>query len=152
MNYEKAIEIIKEFEGLRLVAYLCPRGIPTIGYGHTKTVTHEDVENKLSITKEKAEELLMSDLKDTISNVDKIIFTPLNENQFNALYSFVFNIGIWKFEKSTLFKYVTDHGFISNADGVLAAGDEFLKWVFAGGHHLDGLERRRLKERSLFLS
>lgn len=134
----KGLDIVKEAEGLRLSAYLCPAGIPTIGYGHTKGVKLGD-----TCTKEQAEEWLENDFFMAKNDVRAVVKVPLRENQLDALASFVFNLGVRKLIQSTLLKKL-------NAGDYSGAAAEFDKWVFAGKVKLNGLIKRRAKERQLF--
>ena len=132
------LDIVKEAEGLRLSAYLCPAGIPTIGYGHTKGVKLGD-----TCTKEQAEKWLENDFFTAKQEVKAVVKVPLKENQLDALASFVFNLGVRKLIQSTLLKKL-------NAGDYSGAAAEFDKWVFAGKVKLIGLIKRRAKERKLF--
>ena len=134
------LDIVKEAEGLRLSAYLCPAGIPTIGYGHTKGVKLGD-----TCTREQAEEWLENDFFMAKQDVKAVVRVPLRENQLDALASFVFNLGVRKLIQSTLLKKL-------NAGDYSGAAAEFDKWVFAGKVKLNGLIKRRAKERNLFES
>lgn len=132
------INIVKFYEGLRLQAYLCPAGVPTIGYGHTQNV-------KLGMTcnQKQAEEWLESDFFLAKRDVKAVVKVPLKENQLDALASFVFNLGARKFSQSTLLKKL-------NAGDYGGAAREFDKWVYSGGKKLNGLIARRAAERKLF--
>lgn len=132
------IDLIKQFEGLRLESYLCPAGIPTVGWGHTKNV-------KLGqkITREQAERYLADDYLEAESQVANCVKVPLKVNQLDALTSFVFNLGIGNLRSSTLLKKLNKADY----DG---AAQEFDKWVFSGGKKLAGLVKRRAAERKLF--
>lgn len=136
----KGINLIKQFEGLRLVAYKCPAGVLTIGYGHTKGVKPGD-----TTTAEYAEQLLISDLKTAETVVGRECPT-LNQNQFDALVSFVFNCGEGNFRKSTLLKCVK-----ANPDG-MNIRTELARWNKADGSVLPGLIRRRKAETELYFS
>jgi len=136
---QEGLDLIKEFEGLELNAYRDAVGVWTIGYGHTRTTT-----SNMVITEKKAEALLLEDIKDAEDAVNKMVLVPLNENQFSALVSFVFNLGAGNFKKSTLLKEI-------NKNNWLLAANEFDKWVYAGGKVLNGLVRRRKAEKELFL-
>jgi lysozyme len=131
------IALIKRFEGLRLKAYLCPAGIATIGYGHTYLVNINDP----AITEEEADRLLAEDLKLYEKAVTEMVKVPINQNQFDALISFAFNLGTGALRGSTLMKKL-------NAGQPCSA--EFDRWVFAAGKALPGLVRRRAAERRLF--
>jgi len=134
------LDLIKQFEGLRTTAYRCSAGILTIGYGHTHGVKTGDV-----ITPQQADEYLREDVQIAELNVNTNIKTPLTQNQFDALVSFVFNVGAGNFVKSTLLKKL-------NAGDYSGAADELLKWVNAGGKPLEGLRKRRTAERERFLA
>lgn len=142
---ERGIELIKMFEGFSSIIYLCPSGYPTIGYGHV--VTPEERERfRNGITKDKAEELLKSDLRKferLIKHSLKAV--KLHEYCFDALISFAYNVGFYAFRASTLRRKIINNELLS-------AGDEFLRWVFAGGRKLKGLVVRRSLERDLFLT
>ena len=132
------LALIKEFEGLKLVAYLDSVGVPTIGYGHTK-----DVKIGVRCTQEEADAWLLEDLKDAETCVNGAVTVPLTQNEFDALVSFVFNFGCTKFRGSTLLRKLLD----SDYDG---AALEFRRWDRAGGQVLAGLTRRRAAEERLF--
>ena len=134
---ESMIAVIKKFEGLRLKAYKCPAGVFTIGYGHTENVFADSEISELM-----ADQILRKDLQkfeQTINDLD----LPLLQCEFDALVSFVFNVGIGNFNKSTLKKLLSQKKFFY-------AAKEFDKWVFAGGKKLPGLQNRRNKERKIF--
>ena len=134
------LDIVRFYEGLRLQAYLCPAGIPTIGYGHTKNVKLGDV-----CTKQQAEEWLENDFFMAKTDVKAVVKVPLRQNQLEALSSFVFNLGVRKLIQSTLLKKL-------NAGDYTGAASEFDKWVYSGGVKLTGLIKRRAAEKQLFLS
>ncbi len=134
------VDIVKRWEGCKLSAYLCPAGVPTIGYGHTG-----DVKIGQKITQHQAEVILALDLEEFEEGVsDLMVGTPLTENEFSALVSFAFNVGITALSKSTLRRKI--------ASGNETAPDEFLKWTRAGGKILPGLVSRRAEERALYVS
>lgn len=139
MKTSKAgIELIKRHEGLRLAAYLCPAGVPTIGYGHTKGVRLGQV-----ITEAEAEKLLIQDLKTAEDEINRHLL-PLKQHQFDSLTSFVFNVGVGSFRSSTLLKRLkidVNHPDIKN---------QFGRWIYAGGKRLDGLVKRRAEEAKLY--
>ena len=134
------IDIIKKFEGCKLKAYLCPAGIPTIGYGHTYGVKLDR-----TITQDQANILLEQDYQDALNGVEELIKVPLSENQIGALASFVFNLGRGKLLGSTLRKKL-------NQGDYKGAAEEFDKWVFSKGVKLNGLIARRAAEKALFES
>jgi len=136
----KGIDLIKRFEGLKFEAYRDSVGIPTIGYGHTHNVKMGDV-----ITGEQADKYLREDLLVAELTINTNVRVNLTQNQFDALASFVFNLGSGNFVKSTLLKKL-------NAGDFAGAADEFGKWVNAGSKKLAGLVKRRTAEREVFIS
>jgi len=140
----KGIELIKSFEGLKLNAYICPAGVPTIGYGTTR-VNGQPVQMGSVITESQASGYLKSDLQQFESAVNAAVKVPLTQNQFDALVSFTYNLGAGNLRSSTLLKKL-------NASDYAGAADEFPKWNKAGGKELAGLTRRRNAERDLCLS
>jgi GH24 family phage-related lysozyme (muramidase) len=136
--------IIKEFEGFRAIAYLCQAGVWTVGYGTTR-INGKLVTESVKITTEEAELFLEQDLKAFEDAVNQNVTVELNQNQFDALVSFVYNVGVGNFKKSTLLKKL-------NASKKTEAADEFLKWNRAAGVVSKGLTKRRKAERELFLS
>lgn len=138
---DKGIELIKQFEGCKLTAYLCPAGVLTIGYGHTGP----GVTPNLKISINEAERLLRLDLVRFEAGVAQAVTMPLNQSQFDALVSFTYNLGVGALRGSTLLK-------VLNTGYYQAAAEQFAKWNKAGGRVLPGLTRRRGAERALFLS
>jgi lysozyme len=144
---QKGIDLIKKYEGLKLKPYLCPAGVATIGYGNTfyedgRRVRMTDPQ----ITEERASELLSHTLKTFEKYVDSYCRDDINQNQFDALVSFAFNLGPYNLKNSTLLKKV-------NADpNDSEIRKEFLKWTKAGGRVLKGLVRRRTEESDLYFS
>lgn len=134
----KGIPIIKQYEGLKLEAYLCPAGIPTIGYGHTRGVK---LGQKISAAQ--AEVFLDHDYEEAEDAVKRLITVPLTDNQLGALTSFVFNLGEGRLLGSTLRRKL-------NSGDYKGAAAEFDKWVYSGGKKLNGLVARRAAERKLF--
>ena len=135
---QDCIDIVKEFEGFRENAYLCPAGVWTIGYGTTKGVTSGD-----TVTEQEAEELLMEDLTEASKAVEELVDIPLTQAQYDALVSFVYNVGREAFRQSTLLRLL-------NSNNTEAAALQFSRWNKANGKVLPGLTRRRLAERQLF--
>lgn len=136
----KGIALIIEFEGLRLKAYKCPGGVWTIGYGHTA-----GVKLGMVITEKQAEEYLKADLIAFEKYLNGLRLA-LNQNQFDALISFIYNVGTDNFTSSTLLRKIK-HNPQDNS-----IMDEFLKWVYSKGRVLPGLQRRRLAEMKLYFS
>lgn len=146
----RGIYIIKDFEGLRLTSYLCPAGVWTVGYGHTKTA-----KPGMTITLEKAEELLRGDLRAyernvNHANVNRVAngHPSLTQNQFDALVSFDFNTGGMG-RRGTGIRKAVEGG----ADSQVPV--QMLRWTFAttasGARvRMRGLERRREAEAKLW--
>src|SRR5690625_740647 len=142
------VDLIKEFEGLRLTAYQDSVGVWTIGYGHTNNTASADkypVYAGQTISKAKAETILKADLITFENAVNNYVTVSINQNQFDALVSFSFNLGAGALRTSTLLQK------LNNGD-VNGAANEFGRWVNAGGVQLPGLVRRREAEKQLFLS
>lgn len=143
----KGLELIKSFEGFYSKPYLDPIGIPTIGYGATyypnkKKVTMKDK----PLTEKEASELLKEMMTTYENDVKRLVKRELNQNQFDALVSFTYNLGATNLGKSTLLKKVN-----KNPNDTTIA-NEFLKWNRAGGKVLNGLTKRRKDEASLYFS
>lgn len=137
---DEAVRIVAKWEGFKPLAYLCPAGVPTIGFGHTKTVSRADVATGRKITRADAEALLRRDLEDARAKLYRAsapAMASLTRQQYAALISFAYNLG-W-----------------SNRWGIARAlrdgriGDvpaEMRKFVNAGGRRLQGLVNRREDE------
>lgn len=138
---EKGLTLVKNFEGLELKAYKDSVGILTIGYGSTGPHVTQGME----ITTEQAESLLKSDVGRFEKGVQELVKVPLNQNQFDALVSFSFNLGLGNLKSSTLLRKL-------NSLDYAGAANEFTRWNRAGGVVLKGLTRRREAEKALFLS
>lgn len=143
----KGLNLIKQFEGLLLKPYKCPAGIPTIGYGATYypsglKVTMQDK----AITEGQASTMLMNMLKTYERAVDSFCRDDINQNQFDALCAFAYNVGINALKNSTLLKKVN-----KNPDDPTIRA-EFLKWNKANGRALKGLTNRRIAEADLYES
>jgi len=140
-DLEPALDLIRQFEGSRLEAYLCPVGVWTIGYGHTGP----NVKPGLKITQADAEALLLSDIDRFARAVDTWIKVKLSNNQRCALISFTFNVGIGALQESTLRKRLNN-----GEDAVKVAMEELPRWNKGDGKILEGLVRRRKAEVDLF--
>ena len=143
----KGYLLITKFEGLSLKPYLCSAKIPTIGYGNTyypdgKRVILLDKD----ITKQQAFDMFKEVANRFAKRVDELVTSNINQNQFNALVSFAYNVGTGNFSSSTLLKKVN-----RNPDD-LTIKNEFLKWNKAGGKVLNGLTNRRNEEAILYFS
>ena len=136
-------KLIKSFEGFRAIAYICPAGVPTIGYGTTR-INGSRVKEGMKITSDEAEVFLEQDLKVFEDAINHNVLVEINQNQFDALVSFVYNVGIANFKKSTLLKKL-NKGYYEEAS------NQLLRWTRAGGKVLNGLVRRREAEKELFL-
>lgn len=143
---KQGIQLVKSFEGCFLNAYLCPAKVWTIGYGNTKYQNGTAVKQGDKITQEQAEALLSDILAEFSKDVSKLIKVELNDNQFSALVSFAFNLGIGALSKSTLLKKVNANPNDKTIE------NEFMRWVSAGGKKLNGLVRRRTAESNLYFS
>ena len=141
MNLDKAIEIIKRYEGCKLKAYLCPAGVWTIGWGETEGVCKD-----MEWTQNLADYYLLKRVNEIAVAINNLVKVKLNDNQLCALVSFVYNCGIGAFQKSTLFQEIN-----SDRDS-LKIKDEFMKWVTAKGVRLQGLVNRRDAEAKLYFS
>ena len=142
---QRGLDLIKKFEGFSPVPYLCPAGVPTIGYGTTYYEEGLPVSmvDKV-ITEEMAEDLLKKHVETYENGVKQGVKQSINQNQFDALVSFTYNVGVANFLRSTLLKKVN----IDPYD--LTIEKEFLKWVNAGGKRLAGLVKRRQMESQLY--
>lgn len=142
---QKCVDLIKQFEGYKDKAYLCPAGVATIGYGSTMWNDGRRVQMGDKITKEGAELLLHWELN---NKAIALYGLNVNQNQADAILSFVFNLGIGAFQKSTLIKKIR----LNPNDPTIR--DEFMKWNKArvGGKliELKGLTRRRIAESNLY--
>lgn len=134
------IDLIKRYEGFGAKRYICPAGLPTIGYGH---VILAGEKFPAVMTKTQAEKLLALDLKKYEAPVNKLVRVPLTQGQFDALVSFVYNIGAGKFQSSTLLKML-------NLGDYAGARGQFMRWNKANGQVLAGLTARRAAEANLF--
>lgn len=162
-NLQPAIELIKRFEGIadgnpatvNLDPYLCPAGVWTIGWGHTvrdsigrqvkgaenKKKAHSIYQNGIAM--EEAERLLAEDVLDFALAIDELINVEINDNQFCAMVSFAFNVGLGAFERSTMLRLLNKGEFDS-------VPSQIMRWTKAGGRELKGLKRRREAESELW--
>ena len=182
---EEGLALIKRFEGFAAKPYLCPAGKWTVGYGHVlapqsvipapergSRVTNTGLTNnprsprKTGMTEEEAEILLLQDLAPVESAINRLVTVPLSQNQFDALCSLVYNIGVGAFARSTLLRLLSSrahadrHGTDTEPSHAreLDTGlrrydevsDQFLRWIYAGGKPLPGLKNRRRAEKDLF--
>lgn len=147
----RGLALIKEFEGCELSAYPDPGtgGEPwTIGYGHTgdcAAISLGTVAPGMAITQEQADALLRADLASFERGVNALCSRAINSNQFSALVSFAYNLGLGALANSSLMRCV-------NAGDFAGADARFGAWVYADGAILPGLVRRRAAEAALFAS
>jgi lysozyme len=137
---EEGLSLIKRFEGCRLESYKCSGGVWTIGYGHTENVNEGD-----TITQEKADKLLKSDIESFEVYVNYSVMVELDQGQFDALVAWTFNLGPGNLRESTMLKKLNKADYTS-------VPNEMKRWNKAGGKTLDGLIRRRNAEALLFQS
>lgn len=138
---QAGVDLIKSFEGCRLKAYKDIVGVVTIGYGHTG----DDIYENQIISQDEADQLLLDDLCIFEKGVTSFVSCPLTQNQFDALVSFSYNLGLTALKTSTLLKKLNNEDYGE-------AADEFLKWDKAGGVVVPGILRRRQLEQALFLT
>jgi lysozyme len=134
----KGIDLIKHFEGCETTAYKCPAGVWTIGYGHIKGVQEGDV-----ITEQQAHDMLVEELNEYENYINSSVTSALNQDQFDAMVSWVYNLGNGNLNTSTLLKVLNNGDY----DAVPA---QIMRWNKAGGKVLEGLTRRRKAEADLF--
>lgn len=138
---QRSVNLIKKFEGFFTNAYICPAGKVTIGFGSTMWSDGKKIKMGEKITHEDAEKLMFWELKNKEYCLAKL---KLNQNQFDALMSFVYNVGCGNLLKSTLYK----KAFINPNDPTIK--DELLRWVNKGSPFEKGLRRRRNEESKLY--
>jgi len=138
---QKGINMLKSFEGYSPTNYLCQAKKPTIGYGHVI----KKGENFSLVDKKTAENMLRKDVKTAERAVEDNVKVALTKNQYDALASFVYNIGANAFINSTLLREL-------NSGNYTSAANQFDRWVYAGGKISRGLANRRAEEKKLFLS
>ena len=134
----EGLSLIKKFEGCELDAYKCAAGVPTIGYGST-----HGIEMGMSISRARAEELLLEDIAKFEDHVNNNVKVPLNQNQFDAMVSWTFNLGGGNLKSSTLLK-------VLNGSDYTDVPNQIKRWNKANGKVLEGLIRRREAEALLF--
>lgn len=143
---ENGIKLIEQFEGFRSKPYLCSAGVPTIGIGSTRYANGAPVKlTDQPITLEQARGILSKTIKPFEDAVNRYVQVPINQNQFDALVSFAYNLGAQALRTSTLLKKL-------NANDKIGAAHEFDKWVYVGRKKIQGLVNRRRSEKILFLT
>ena len=144
---KNGLKLIAKFEGFRSEPYLDAVGVPTIGFGNTFYPDGKKVKmGDPGITEDEAIVLLKTVVAQFEEQVDKAVLRELNQNQFDALVSFTYNLGIGNLKSSTLLQKVNKNP----CDPSIA--DEFNKWVYAGGKVLNGLVTRRKEEAKLYFT
>ena len=133
------IKLIKDFEGCKLYAYRCPAGVWTIGYGNTS-----HAKAGMSITMQQAEKFLREDLAPIEAELTKLNML-LQQRQFDALCSWIFNLGMGNFKNSTMRKKI-----LAKATDIEVA-DQIIRWTKAGGKVLTGLQKRRIAEANMYV-
>lgn len=140
---EQALALARHFEGLFLKAYICPAGVPTVGYG----ATGADVRLGMTVSKEWAEDRLVRDmgaaLRQSVRLCPVLLLEP--EERLAAIADFTFNLGSARLASSTLRKRINEQDWSG-------AAEELKKWVWGGGRKLPGLVTRRQRERELLLA
>ncbi len=156
----EGIALIKKFEGFSATAYLCPAGKWTIGYGHllpsplgggqgwghprSDSANNAPLPTSPLMGEEDAEKLLKDDLAPVEAAINRLVTVPLTQNQFDALCSLTYNIGVGAFAGSTLLK------LLNLANQRHATTNQFHRWIYGGGKVLSGLVARRRCESELF--
>lgn len=140
---KQCYDLIKKYEGYSGIAYLCPAKVPTIGWGSTMYDNGEPVKIGDVISKDRAEELINYEVNHVARKLNALEL-GFNQNQFDAIVSFVYNIGITAFRKSTILRLIS-----ANPNDVEIAV-QFGRWVYGGGKMLPGLIKRRKDEMELY--
>ena len=135
---KNGLDLIKHFEGCELEAYKCPAGVWTIGYGHIKTAVEG-----MTITQHQADEMLIEEMNEYEGYINNSVRVDLTQNQFDAMVSWVYNLGNGNLNTSTLLK-------VLNSGDYAGVPEQMLRWNKAGGRVLEGLTRRRQAEADLF--
>lgn len=138
----KGLDLIKRFEGCRLTSYKDVGGVWTVGWGTTGPHVGPD----LTITQAQADTWLQEHVDQFSARVTNLVKVSINQNQFDALVSFTYNVGVSAFQRSTLLRLLND-----GAESSIVAS-EFLRWTKVDGKIIEGLKRRREAERELFLT
>lgn len=144
MGVDNLKSLIEEFEGIKLTAYKCPKGIPTIGIGSTRYEDGRKVKLGDEISLEYAEILYEREIDKVRKEVDQLVVPNLTKNQEDALISFAYNVGITAFKSSTLLEKVNRDPYSNSIKR------EFMKWTTSDGRRLKGLIKRRKAEVDLY--
>lgn len=143
---DEGVRLIEKFEGFSPKMYMDPVGLPTIGFGTLLDTKEEQYLKTATISRIEAEVLLRKELYPIEAALNKMVRVPINQNQFDALVSFCYNLGTGALKTSTLLQKINQNP----ADPDIAG--EFAKWHHAGGKDLPGLKARRLEESRLYFS
>ena len=144
---QKGLNLIKRFEGIRLKPYLCPAGVPTISIGCTYYEDGTKVKmTDAPISEARATDIFLNVIKHYEQSVDSFCVDTINQNQYDALVSFCYNVGAGSLKSSTLLKKVNVD---PNNQSIKL---EFLKWNKSEGKVLNGLTLRRNAESELYFS
>ncbi len=140
---QAAIDMIKQFTNLHLNAYKSVSGKISIGYGTTVIDNNKPVLPNMHITEEQASDLLVKDIEKLSRQISNLLRATVTQNQFDALVSFAYNIGINQFARSALLRLI-------NINDIEGAAKQFIRWNKSGGVEQSGLTRRRIAETDLF--
>lgn len=141
---KNCIALIKVSENFEPFPYLCPAGVPTIGYGSTRYADGSKVKmTDPPINEPEACDLMLANLGEYEAAVNRYVTVPLRQGQFDALVDFAYNAGAQSLRSSTLLKML-------NAGDYEGAARQFRRWVFADGKVMTGLVKRRAAETALF--
>lgn len=141
---KKAYELIAKWEGFSSTPYLCPANIATVGYGSTYYPDGRKVQlSDKPITEAKAMDILCQNTEYKVKGINRYLNIQLKQHQFDAIVSFVYNVGLEAFRTSTMLRKI-------NMGDVKGAGAEFDRWVYSNGKKLRGLVNRRRDERAMF--
>jgi lysozyme len=144
---QKGLDLIKKFEGFSAKPYVCPAGVPTIGYGATYYTNGTKVTmSDEPISEEWAEQLLSNMVHTYEKAVISLVIPKITQNQFDALVSFAYNVGVTNFRKSTLLRLINKDP--NNPE----IATQFMKWVRGGGKVINGLIKRRQIESKLYFT
>jgi len=143
---KKGLKLLEELEGLELKAYKCSADVWTIGLGNTFYEDGSKVKEGQSISKERAYLLFNLISKQFEKAINENVKVEISQNQFNALFCFVYNIGITGFKNSTLLRILNDNP----NNGLIAK--QFLRWNKIAGKESRGLTNRRIKESALYFT
>jgi lysozyme len=145
---QEGITLIKHYEGCpqsngRAVSYRCAANKPTIGFGSLKLIDGSPVQDNMSISMQEAEELLAHELKEYEGYINNMVNVPLKQNEFDALVSWVFNLGATNLKSSTMLKVLNEGKYHE-------VPEQIKRWNKVNGEVNEGLVKRRKSEALLF--